>query len=125
MAEGIFNKLAAEKGVDVIAESFGVDTVTGMSVSQNSVDVCAEIGVDIKEKKSTYVSDVQLDKYEKFYCMSESHAGVLEYYFAVPFDKVEVIGVSDPYGGSIEIYRACRDEIYNSVKEILKAYENS
>ena len=34
------------------------------------------------------------------------------------------VGISDPYGGDIEVYRHCRDEIVNSVKEILKAYEN-
>lgn len=44
--------------------------------------------------------------------------------FLVQPEKIAVLGISDPYGGDIEVYRHCRDEIVNSVKEILKAYEN-
>ena len=45
-------------------------------------------------------------------------------FFLVQHEKIAVLGISDPYGGDIEVYRHCRDEIVNSVKEILKAYEN-
>ena len=124
MAEGIFNKLSEEKGIDIKAESFGVDTITSMPISEKSVEVCKEIDVDISNLKSTYVSDAEIEKYEKFYCMSQSHAGVLVYHYGVPLEKIAVLNISDPYGGNLEIYRQCRDEIYNSVKEILKSYED-
>ena len=124
MAEGIFNKLASEKGIDVTAESFGLSTITGAPVSENSVKVCAEIGVDLSNLKSTYIEDAPLEKYEKFYCMSQSHARILSECFFVKLKDIEVLGISDPYGGSEEVYRQCRDEIYNSVKEIIKGYED-
>ena len=124
MAEGIFNKLSEEKGIDIKAESFGVDTITSMPISEKSVEVCKEIDVDISNLKSTYVSDAEIEKYEKFYCMSQSHAEVLSYYYGIQLTKIEVLNIFDPYGGSLEIYRQCRDEIYNSVKEILKSYED-
>ena len=69
MAEGIFNKLAAEKGIEIKAESFGLATISGLNVSENSVKACAEIGVDISDLKSTSVQDAEIEKYEKFYCM--------------------------------------------------------
>ena len=56
--------------------------------------------------------------------MSQSHAKMLMQFFLVQPEKIAVLGISDPYGGDIEVYRHCRDEIVNSVKEILKAYEN-
>ena len=124
MAEGIFNKLSKEKGIDIKAESFGVDTITSMPISEKSVEVCREIDVDISNLKSTYISDTDIEKYEKFYCMSQSHAGLLAYQYYVPLRKIEVLNIFDPYGGSLEIYRQCRDEIYNSVKEIIKNYED-
>lgn len=125
MAEGIFNKLAAEKGIDVAAESFGIATATGTAVSDNSLKVCSEIGIDLSGKISTSVNDVDILKYDKFYCMSQSHAQLLMYSFAeIPASKIEVLDISDPYGGSEEVYRQCRDDIYNSVKEIIKGYEN-
>ena len=124
MAQGIFNKLAEDKGLDISAESFGVSAMTGLPVSENSVEVCKEIGVDISPLCSTDVVDVDLDKFDAFYCMSQSHMALLFQCFGVALDKMKLLGVSDPYGGNTEIYRMCRDEIYNSVEEIIKSYEN-
>ena len=124
MAQGIFNKLAEDKGLDICAESFGVSAMTGLPVSENSVEVCKEIGVDISALRSTDVVDVDLDKFDAFYCMSQSHMALLFQCYGVSLDKMKLLGVSDPYGGNTEIYRMCRDEIYNSVEEIIKAYEN-
>lgn len=124
MGEGIFNKLAKEKGVEVVAESFGVSAMTGFPVSEKSVEVCKEIGVDIAELNSTDVCDVDLERYSEFYCMSQSHAAILSQCYFVPLSKIKILNVSDPYGGNLEIYRECREEIYNSVKEITEAYEN-
>ncbi len=124
MAEGIFNNLAEKKGIDFVAESFGIATMTGAPVSEKSVEACKEIGVDISALRSTDVSDVSLEKFDEFYCMSQSHARVLFEYYAVPLSKIKILGVSDPYGGNLMIYRECRDEIYNSVKEIIDGYEN-
>lgn len=118
MGEAIFNKLATEKKADVTAESFGIATVTGAAVSDNSVAVLKEIGIDISGKTSTAVSDVSPEKFEKFYCMSQSHAKILSEYFNISPDKIAVLNVSDPYGGSVDVYRRCRDEIYNSIKEL-------
>ena len=91
---------------------------------KNSVIACKEIGIDLSGKASTAVADAGIEKYEKFYCMSQSHAKMLMQFFLVQPEKIAVLGISDPYGGDIEVYRHCRDEIVNSVKEILKAYEN-
>lgn len=124
MAEGIFNKIAEEKGLSVRAESFGMATVDGLPVSENSVKACSEIGIDLTAKRSNAVGSEDLIKYDKFYCMSQSHADILKIYFGVNDKKLNVMGVSDPYGGNEEIYRICRDEIYNSVEEIIKEYEN-
>lgn len=124
MAEAIFNNLAEKNGVDVRAESFGIATTTGLPVSENSVIACEEIGIDLSGKTSTAVNDVDIEKYEKFYCMSQSHGEMLSHFFLVPPEKIVVLGVSDPYGGNINVYKHCRNEIVSSVKEILKAYEN-
>lgn len=124
MAERIFNKLAKDRGISVYAESFGVATVDGLPVSENSVKACSEIGIDLTDKRSNAVGSMDLKKYDKFYCMSQSHADILKTYFSIDEGKLNVMGVSDPYGGDEEIYRICRDEIYNSIKEIIKEYEN-
>lgn len=119
MAEGIFNKLAEKYQLDICAESFGISTFTGLMISDNSVEVCKEICVDISEKRSISVNDVSLERYDKFYCMSPQHSYILSEAYGVAEDKLNVIYVSDPYGGDVEIYRHCRDEIYNIVEKII------
>lgn len=124
MAEAIFNHIAEEKGLEVRAESMGTTTVTGMPVSENSVNVCKELGIDISNMHSTAYSDKKLDEYDRFYCMSTSHKLFLMTQGGISADKIEVINVADPYMCGVEVYRQCRDEICNAVKGILKQYEN-
>ena len=118
MAEAIFNKIAYEKEIDVTAESFGIATSTGASVSTNSVLAMKELGIDLADKTATAVNDVDNKKYDKFYCMSQSHSRMLQDFFGVSPDKIKVLNVCDPYGGALEVYTKCRDEIYNAIKEL-------
>ena len=124
MAEGIFNKKAEEKGLGVRAVSFGMAAVRGMPPSKNAVEVCREIGVDIESHRSRFIYDFQLGEFEKIYCMSREHQMILSQSVGCPPELLEVLDVSDPYGGSIEIYRMCRDIIVTCVDEILRAYED-
>ena len=119
MAEAIFNSLAENTNKRIIAESFGINTITGLPVSDNSKSACKEIDIDISNFTSTSINDVDLKKYSKFYCMSKSHAEVLILMYGIKPEYISVLNISDPYGGSLETYRQCRDEIYNSVKEII------
>ena len=88
MAEAIFNKIADEKEIDVTAESFGIATSTGASVSTNSVLAMKELGIDLADKTATAVNDVDLKKYDKFYCMSQSHSRMLQDFFGVSPDPL-------------------------------------
>lgn len=124
MAEGIFNKLAEENELDAAAESFGMETISGLSVSENSVVVCREIDVDLSSMHSHSVNDVDINKYDKFYCMSLRHSLSLRAVYGVSDSKIEVMNVSDPFGGDENIYRQCRNQIYDFVCKLIKEYEN-
>ena len=119
MAEGIFNQKAEEQGLDVRAVSFGMAAVAGMPPSQNAVEVCREIGVDISGHQSHFIYDFEIADFEKIYCMSQEHAMILNQSIGYPLEKIEVLNVADPYGGGVEIYRMCRDIITTCVDEII------
>lgn len=126
MAEGIFNKLAEEKGLAHRADSCGIYTASGLPASENSLLACAEIGVDLSGFKSTEYSDINPNDYELIAVMTESHRQAL-LSFGVPFEKIIVLaeetgGISDPYGGNLGRYIICRDEIISAVEELLKKY---
>lgn len=124
MAEGIFNQKAEERRLGVRAVSFGMAAVSGMPPSAHAVTVCREIGVDISGHRSHFIYDYQLGDFEKIYCMSEEHAMILTQSIGLPSDKLEVLHVADPYGGSEVIYRLCRDIIVTCVDDILSRYQD-
>ena len=124
MAEAIFNKEAEERGINVRACSFGIAAVSGMPASKHAVEVCSEIGVDLSGFRSHFIYDYDISDFDKIYCMSDEHFQILTQSVGLSGDNVEVLDIADPYGGSVEIYRMCRDMIKLAVEEILRSYED-
>ena len=126
MAQGLCNKIAKNLNLDIEAQSAGVATISGLPVSENAKAVCREYGVDISNYRTKYIEDIDLSQFDRIYVMSNSHKDALIYKGADK-NKITVLaegkgGISDPYGGDLEVYRKCRDELYsaieNSVKEL-------
>lgn len=91
----------------------------GSPVSANSAAVMSEMGIDISEHISHSLTKDDLSA-DLFICMSSSHREAL-LSLGLPNEKVFVLGsgISDPYGGSLTVYRACRDEILRAVDELV------
>ena len=115
MAEGYLNSKHI-KGI--IAASAGFIS-EGDRVSQNAVSVMKEIGIDISSHTSKIIT-ADMTSADRIFCMSKSHKSAL-INAGVPGDKISVLsgGISDPYGGSAETYRSCRDEIINATDSLL------
>ncbi len=121
MAEGIFRKFALEKGLDFEAHSAGVCTITGLPASQNSVLVSEEMGVDLRGFCSTDISELNPEDYDLFAVMTEEHRRVLVDVFGADEEKIYILGgesggISDPYGGSIGVYRQTLGEIKAAIE---------
>ena len=100
MAEVIFNALAKEKGLDWRAESAGFA--------------------------------VDLNEFSLFVGLTEEHAEILMS-MGIPADLVRVLyrapnvddkydlrmDIVDPYGGDLNAYRKCRDDIVGAVKVLI------
>lgn len=119
MAEVIFNTLCKENDLPFIAKSAGVCTITGLPMSENSFDSLKEIGIEASEFTSTSIDELNLEDFDLFAVMSENHKKVLVDLFSVDEQKIRVLSVADPYGGSLGVYRLCRDEIAKVVKKII------
>lgn len=125
MAEGIAKKLLDEKYSDsrITVSSAGISASNGSAPSENSIIVCQEIDVDISKHRSNSVTHDLLEKTDLFVVMTKPHAEILKFY-GVPEDKMVVLGggIPDPFGGSVAIYRECRDIIFDAVNELLEKY---
>ena len=119
MAEVIFNALCKEKDLPFTAKSAGVCTITGLPMSENSFEALKEIGIEAGGFTSTSIDELILEEFDLFAVMSENHKKFLVDLFSVDEQNIRLLSVADPYGGSLGVYRLCRDEIAEAVKEIV------
>lgn len=125
MAESIFNSL---KSKGYFATSAGIYAQSGDKPSLNSVLALKEIGIDIKNHISTPLTYEAAKNAALILTLTTRHKYAILSLDRGFSDKVmtlsEFVGeskeISDPFGGDLEVYRACRDEIKDLVK---KAYD--
>ena len=106
MAEGYLKTLG------FYCESRGL-AADGSKISKNSATVMSEIGIDIGSHISKQLKKSDIDAFDTIICMSKSHVDYLQ---ALGIE-CEILGdgISDPYGGDIDTYRNCRDEIIKAI----------
>ncbi len=118
MAAALFRKMAAERGLPIVAVSAGLAAASGSPASENAIKVLAEEGMDLSRHLSKPVTRELCDEAQLIAVMSEHHRLSL---IAADVDphKIFVLGggVPDPYGGSADVYRDTRD----ALKAILPA----
>ncbi len=115
MAEG-YLKSKRGQGCEIISRGLSAD---GSPAATNSVNVMLEKGIDISSHSSQQMTYADAEGADAIVCMSSSHADLLE---ALGFDKlkIHVLGINDPFGGDIDTYRRCRDEIFEAVDEFIE-----
>lgn len=111
MAAGLYTLLAKQAGAQSFAESAGLAANEGEPASRNAVLAMAELGVDLSAYRARAVTGALLQNARRILVMTSSHRALLQYTFPGWGEKAEVLGISDPYGGDLARYRACRDEI--------------
>lgn len=118
MAEGILNDIAKKEGLDICAKSAGISVSPGNPPSQNAVEACAELGVDISKHKSSQLTNDLFYEADAVVPLTETHRLIMLDAFKDAEKIMPALGVFDPYGGNIDDYRKCRDMILEKIREI-------
>lgn len=109
MAAALFDRYAREQGMDASADSAGLAAWPGERVSPHAVTVMAELGADVSAHVARPVTKELLDAADRIFCMSAEQVGALQ---AAGYPaQLLGEGIPDPYGGTVEDYRRCRDAI--------------
>ena len=122
MAEAVFNHLAKEKSTDFIAISRGLYADGVSSVSNNAKTALCEKGIPC-DHVSTQLSSDDVNSADYIFGLTTNHGQAIISAFPQAKDKVYAFpyDISDPYGGNLETYRMCLEEIYAGVEKILNA----
>ncbi len=115
MAEGY---LKHKKIKDINVKSAGI-YADNEPVSQNSREIMSELGIDISSHMSYGITMDLLHWADKIFCMSPSHRNALLSVGVNP-EKLFVLGLGilDPFGQDISVYRNCRDEIISEIDKL-------
>lgn len=132
MAEAIFKEIMDD---DVYVCSSGTSAESGRGPSPNTVEVCNNHGIDITKHKATYFKDSDIEDMDVVLTATESHKEKIKIYYKdlniytiKEFCEEYPLDINDPYGGSLEVYDACFEEIdrvLNKIKSKMSAEDLS
>ena len=122
MAEGICKKMLSDRNIEnITCRSCGLAAFAGDSASPNAVEAARELGADISSHRSTAINQYIIEETDIAVCMTERHKAALMSVHPRCRVLVPNNGIADPYGGSLDIYRQCADELKEYISRLLDA----
>jgi glycine hydroxymethyltransferase len=130
MAQGLFADLIRGRR-DIEVTSAGIGAGAGQPPSSHSVDVMAELNLDIRHLRSKPLVADLVRKADFIFVMTYGHLDSMLLLFPSAAEKTFLLRefetelpvmereVSDPIGMSREVYRRCRDEIRAALPRLL------
>lgn len=120
LAEALFNDMCAKNGLPYHAESAGLYAREGEPASQNTYLVAKERGLNLSMHVSTPLSAAAVRNARLVVTMGEEAAATVRMRY--PGAKVIAFHppVSDPYGGSMAVYRATAAELDRQMPWVLQ-----
>ena len=110
--------------------SAGVAAHDGEPVSQNSIQALKKVGIDLSAHRSRLITTKMAQEALAIFCMTETHRSriLLQVRPApkhihlfrefIPNGGDKEIG--DPFGGSLKLYEACRDEMVEAIPSLVE-----
>jgi len=130
MAEGIFRQAVRGCG-DYQALSAGLGAMEGQPPSPYAVQAVKELGIDISGVRSRMLTAELVQQADYIFGMTHSHLDTVAMLYPQVAEKTfllrefdETLGsfekdISDPIGGSYEVYLNCRDQIEQGIASLL------
>lgn len=135
MAQGLFIKYLEDRKPELKGKieviTAGTHPNSGEGASIGAMKVMQEIGVDLSDHKARRVDEEILADADWILTMTRGHRDYLSRVFGDNdklFTLYEFLGqdkdVLDPYGGDVDTYRACRDELQQLMEMLTKKLED-
>lgn len=120
-AELMEMRLAARGVTGVKCESAGLTATPGEPASPNAVLAAREVGADLGSHRARRVTSELLCDSDVIVALDPAHKQVIDGAFPTLRGKVKLLGngIPDPYGGSLGVYRHCRDTIMTALGELI------
>lgn len=123
MAQGLLEKYCADRDLfDIVADSAGIFAIDGEGASEQAVRAVDAYGVDLSGHEAKKLSEDEVDTDDILVAMTRDHADMAR--LICPQCRhiitLKAEDVSDPYGGSQQVYDACAGEIWASLPALVE-----
>lgn len=133
MAEAIAKNIAENRGIDIEISSAGIHAFAGDGASVNAVKVMEEMGIDVACHIAKPVSKELIEDNDLILTMTKSHKDTLIFLYPSAKDKIftlmEYAGkdgdIVDPFGGDVNVYRSCAEQLKNLIEEMFDKIKES
>jgi len=131
MAEGLFRHAVKGRG-DFCALSAGVGAIDGQPPSAYAVHALRELGIDISQQRSRMLTAELVNQADYIFGMTHGHVDAVNLLYPQAVEKTFLLrefddtldvfekDISDPIGGTLEVYLECRDQIEQGIASMLK-----
>lgn len=123
MAEGLMKKyLYGNHKIEVVSR--GLMVLVSEPANEMAVEIMKDMEIDISKHRSKPFDKDEIDDQTLILTMTERHKAVLKGHNLKGqlYSIKEFVGssgdVNDPYGGSLEIYKLCFDELEQLINKI-------
>lgn len=126
MAEGLFRAMDGQERTGLCAQSAGLFAYDGLSASEHAVLAAKEYGADLTAHHARQLTEQMVQDAAYLVCMTAAHYDRLLEKFPWAEDKVFTLAaedVSDPFGGTLETYRACVAQLHKCVTALIENLE--
>jgi RpiB/LacA/LacB family sugar-phosphate isomerase len=131
MAEGLFRHAIKGRG-DFCALSAGVGAIDGQPPSAYAVEALRQLGIDISQHRSRMLTSELANQADYIFGMTHGHVDAINLLYPQAAEKTFLLrefddtldvfekDISDPIGGSLDVYLECRDQIEQGIASMLK-----
>src|SRR6201995_1750041 len=131
MAEGIFRQAIQGHGHFRVV-SAGLGAMEGQPPSAHAVTAVKELGIDISNQRSRMLTPALVAQADYIFGMTHSHVDTVMLLYPHAAEKTFLLrefddtldpfekDISDPIGGSYDVYMNCRDQIEQGMATLLR-----
>jgi RpiB/LacA/LacB family sugar-phosphate isomerase len=135
MAEGLFRH--ATKGKAYVAMSAGIGAVNGQPPSTHAVRAMRDLGIEISHQRSRMLTADLVNQADYIFGMTHNHVDAVLLLYPHAAEKTFLLrefdetlhdyekDISDPIGGSFEVYCECRDQIAQGIAAMMNFIEQN
>jgi protein-tyrosine phosphatase len=132
MAEALLKHALEKEGLagEYHVSSAGTSAFPGMPASYNAVEALRAAGIDLSQHSSSSIDNDIIDKADLILTMTASHrermlrlrpdAASKTHVLAEYCEAAGSMDIYDPFGGDLDVYIKCRDEISRHIEVLVK-----